>query len=357
MKHKFCCVLLLSWFSVSWANNIIVVGDIGGTNARLRLSQLQHDHVKVLGQRVYAVAAAKNMSKLIKQFVVSHHYRTSDIAGIYLAVAGPVVNNTVKFPNADVSISGRQLQADFHTNHVVLLNDFAAVGYGILTLKQQDLKVLQTGLMKPKGLKAILGAGTGLGVSLMYWDGHDYKVHATGAGGHTGFAPANAIQDGILQYLRQQSGYVPTEDVLSGRGLVNIYRYFTTINPYHEQGNPALKQALSHSQDQAGVIAQFALAKQDPMAMHALDTFVEIYGAKTGDMAYAYLPEGGLYIAGGIAPKILKQTNSQLFMRAYSNKGPLTKVIKSIPVYMILNPAIGLQGMEYYAMQIDQLTC
>lgn len=329
---------------------IVLSGDIGGTNTRLELSSFANGKRSSIAKKKYKCIEYKNLTQIINLFLEEYETKSSDISSLCLAIAGPIIEDTAKFTNIPWIVSKTQLQNDLQINKVALINDFQAVGYGIETLVDEDLYVLQKGAVVEHGVRTVMGAGTGLGVGFMSWDGEKYIVNPT-EGGHVSFAPGDDMQMEILKYLRKKYHRVSNERLLCGKGLVNIYSYFRDVNELHEKENSELRLAM-HQGDPAAAITKFAIEHQDPWAMQAIDAFISIYGSCAGDLAYAYLPYGGLYIAGGIAPRLIDQIAAGGFIRAFGDKGRLSVILNDIPVYVVLNTDVGLQGSALFASRI-----
>jgi glucokinase len=230
---------------------------------------------------------------------------------------------------------------------VRLVNDFQAVGYGIDALADDDFLTLQAGEPAPRGPRAILGAGTGLGTCIAYWAGDHYETVAS-EGGHADFAPADKTQLRLWHCLHEKYGHVSWERLVSGPGLVNI---FQCLRHDCEPGD-ALAQALADADDPAAVISRFALEHRDPLAGQALDLFVTLYGAQAGNLALTVLATGGVYVAGGIAPKIRDALTNGRFLQAFTAKGRMGGLLQQIPVRVVLNPQVGLLGARLAAVRL-----
>lgn len=334
---------------------IFLSGDIGGTNARLRLSQFENGEKSVLANKTYKVAEHDNIAEVIRLFLSESNYDIAAIKSISFAIAGPIKNNTVKLTNSKWFIDAEQLKTDLKIPNIKLINDFEAIGYGIGTLTNKDLYLLQKGIPEKNGVRAFLGAGTGLGVGFATFDGSQYVVHPT-EGGHTSFAPTDDIQIDILKYMHKKYNIdISTERLLSGPGMEDIYYYFRDINPFNYTESEQLKESLAN--DHNGVnkkITSFAAEHPDDrMTAKTLETFVKIYGAKSGDLAFTLLPRGGLYVVGNIAVKILtKHPFDGIFMQAFGNKDKVSYVLKDLPVWVVLNTEVGLQGAENHAFKL-----
>ena len=234
----------------------------------------------------------------------------------------------------------RCIAARFAIPHVKLINDFEAVGWGIAQLTPVDLLTLQAGPIKTQGTQLTVGAGTGLGVGWMSWYNDAYTVHAS-EGGHMDFAPADALQYELLRYLQQRHGHVSYERIVSGPGLVAIYEFLRDSG--HAVPSAQLVTAMAHG-DSAAVIAHHALQNTEPIAQRALDLFISIYGAFVGNVALVMLPRGGIYIAGGIAAKIIPAMQQGAFLRTFHDKGRFAELLKTLPLHIVLNPHVGLLG-------------
>ncbi|MDQ1363132.1 MAG: glucokinase, partial [Pseudomonadota bacterium] len=260
--------------------------------------------------------------------------------------AGPVSHRTAQVTNLPWSINADSLQQQFNIAHVELINDFAAIGYGIDCLQQQDFVDLQAGHALDKATRVVIGAGTGLGEGYLVWQDGGY-VPLPSEGGHADFAPASEVQMNLLGYLQARFGHVSYERVVSGMGLVNIYDFLACNQP----ASIKLQQALLDGDDPAAIIAEFAMEKNEAVAVQALDIFIECYGAQAGNLALTCLARGGVYIAGGIAPKIMQRMQQGDFMRAFCNKGRFASLMQALPVKVIMNPEVGLHGAIRVALR------
>ena len=327
---------------------LILSGDIGGTNTRLQLSKSEHGKLHTLGSQQYINAQFSSLTVIINQFLAQFHTTPAEIHRTCLAVAGPIVNNTVKFTNLPWFVDAVAISRELGTSTVSLINDFQAIGYGIETLTADDLVVLQKGKPNSTAPKAVIGAGTGLGVGILTPINDHYQVLAT-EGGHVNFAPTDDEQVQLLLYLRKKFHRVSTERVVSGIGLTNIYKFVRDNPILGEKEHPELKLASHQNEDIGSLIAEFALQHQDPMALRTLALFIRAYGSAAGNLALTTLCFGGLYLVGGIAPKLLSQLKQNTFLSAFGDKGRMSNLIKDIPIYVVLNTRVGLQGAAVYA--------
>jgi glucokinase len=274
-------------------------------------------------------------------------------------VAGPVVNGGVKFSNLSWVVDAEDLKRQFTLDKVTLLNDFTAIGYGIQALRAEDLVTLQVGKLAPYGIKAYLGAGTGLGMGFVtYDDSGAFQVYPT-EGGRIDFTPTDDEQIELLKFLHEKWQHVSFERVLSRQGLVNIYHYVQANKKDNEKENLKLSALLDDCQhiDVADVIVKYAIEYCDPMALKTLNIFIRIYGAAIGNLALMTLSFAGLYIVGGIAPTLLPVMKNGVFFEAFSDKGRMANLIKDIPLYLVSNTDIGLNGATLYAKNMGKSCC
>jgi glucokinase len=231
-----------------------------------------------------------------------------------------------------------------------LLNDLEATAYGVFTLENEEFYALNEGTMHYTGNKALIAAGTGLGQAILYDNGRHFHALPS-EGGHADFAPRNELEIELLRYLLKRFTHVSYERVLSGPGLVNIYRFLKEGRGMAEP--PLLAERFAAGDDPAAVIATAALAKEAEICCAALDLFVSIYGAEAGNMALRFKSVRGLYVGGGIAPKILDKLKDGTFMRSFIDKGRYTEFLAAMPVQVVLNPQAGLRGAAYYAAVVS----
>jgi glucokinase len=330
----------------------VLSGDIGGTTTRLQLTNFTDTgDITVLKRTHYSNHDYVNLVDIIDAFFKQDGLGSINITGACFDVAGPIVDGmVVKLTNLPWTIKTDEIRNKLKIDNVTLINDFAAIGYGIDTLQSKDLFVLQQKEPRVGGLKAYLGAGTGLGVGFITYNQGIPRVYPT-EGGHIDFAPTDDIQIELLKFLRQKYHRVSFERVLSGPGLVNIYQFVRSYRGFSEKENKDLNLLVDGKEhfDIAAAIAEYAIEHSDPLAIQALNIFIRIYAAATGNLALTSLPFGGLYIVGGIAPKLLSLINSTLFFDAFGDKGRMSDLIKSIPIYVVLYTDVGLRGAAWYA--------
>ncbi|MEW5757387.1 MAG: glucokinase [Pseudomonadota bacterium] len=327
----------------------VLACDVGGTKTLLMIAHVEGVKCTPLHERSFASAAYHDFEVMLAEFIDDLHEELWPVAGACLGVAGPVSGGHAMITNLPWDIDARLLSEHFDIPRVVLINDFQAIGYGIAGLREDQLVVLQTGAPDQHGVKALIGAGTGLGEGIMVWNGRHYQVQPT-EGGHVDFAPVDAVQIELLQWLLKRQARVSYENVVSGGGLASIYDFLTEKHPARQ--NAALTAALKEG-DRAATIARFALESGDALAGEAVDLFLRIYGAQAGNLALTTLPYGGVYLAGGIAPKLITRIQQGGFMDAFHDKEPMAELMHRFPVKVIMEPRIGVIGAALRAAQTE----
>ena len=338
---------------------LVLAGDIGGTKTLLRLADTADTDNENLPIKLFEASYRSNdyehLTVIVQKFLASGQDRLGYLPQPQTAcfgIAGPVVNNASELTNLGWSLQGDRLEIALGIGQVTLINDFAAVGYGIAGLESKDLHTLQTGKPQPQAPIAIIGAGTGLGEGWLTWSGSSYKVHNS-EGGHADFAPRDRLELDLLQYLLNRHEHVSVERVVSGQGIVSVYQFLR--DSQFAVDTIGLAQIVSDWEEGAGTvdaaaaISQAGLEKRDRLATQTMLMFVQAYGAEAGNLALKILPYGGLYIAGGIAAKILPLMQQGEFMTAFQQKGRMQSLLAHIPLHIILNPNVGLLGSTLYA--------
>jgi len=326
-------------------HKIILAGDIGGTKTLLRLGEVGNE---VLAERHFDSHAYGSLNDIVAEFLredAAHH-----VAGACFGVAGPVESGRAKITNLPWQIEAAAISAQFGIPQVALINDFQAVAYGIEALESHDLATLQAGEPLHQGVRAVIGAGTGLGEGFMVWQESHYEALPS-EGSHADFAPADALQIELLRYLSRKYGHVSYERLVSGPGLVDIFEFLR--NREELDVSSALHVAME-TDDPSAAISRFALEDRDRLAVQALDLFVRIYGAEAGNLALKVLARGGVYVAGGIAPKIIEKLKDGSFLRAFADKGRFAGLLGAIPVHVVLNPKVGLMGAARVAERMTE---
>lgn len=329
------------------AITLVLAGDIGGTKSHLALYRVDGGGLAPLRDHTYATREFKRLEEVVVRFVAN----AGAVEAACFGVAGPVIAGRSDLVNVPWEMEESALSRSLGVPRIKLLNDLEATAYGALGLPETEVAVLQRGA-PPSGERAtiaVIAAGTGLGEAVLVAVGERYHAIAS-EGGHCDFAPRGAEQIALLEFLAGEFGHVSFERVLSGPGLVNIYRFLKERMPVKE---PAwLTERFAGATDPAAVISQAALEDKEPRSLRALELFTAIYGSEAANLALKTLALGGVYVCGGIAPKILPVLKEGWFMRAFVDKGRLGAVLGGIEVRVSLNPSTGLLGAAHYAAQM-----
>ena len=316
---------------------MILAGDIGGTNARLAYFQSQNGRLQLVSERVFPSREHHEFGEIVGKFL--HDSGTRPQAACF-GIAGPVRNGRVETSNLPWVIEQSRLADEFQFPSTLLINDLEAAAWGIGALGQADLVALNDVSGPVTGNQAVVAPGTGLGEAGLFWDGNRHHVFAC-EGGHADFAPRGEEQIGLLRFLTARFGHVSYERILSGPGLVNVYEFLREAGC--EKESPALAAAM-HAGEPAAAISRAALESSDALAEKALDLFIAVYGAEASNLALKAMATGGLFLTGGISPKILPKLKGPCFMQAFLDKGRLRHLIEAIPVYVVTNEKVGLLG-------------
>jgi glucokinase len=319
----------------------VLAGDIGGTNARFAI--IEGD--KILFERHYP---SRDFNKFEDVFAVFLEDAPKPVPSrACLAVAGVVEGNRVEATNIPWTIDGHDLKDRFGLETLRLINDFEAAAWGITVLHRDHLVQIGGGKPISDGPKAMLGAGTGLGQAILAPCNKGYKVLPT-EGGHVDFAPRNEEEIRLLRYLMKEFPHVSIERTLSGPGLVHIYEFLLEERGSEES---VFTKQSARGKDKAAHITQHSVQGTDELCRQAVSMFCSIYGAEAGNLALKCLATGGVYVAGGIAPKILPILSEGGFRQAFESKGRMEKVLKHIPTYIVISPQLGLLGAALIARQ------
>jgi len=316
---------------------MILAGDIGGTNARLAYFQSQNGHLKLVEERVFPSREHSELGEIVVKFLDESHTQPEVAC---FGIAGPVRNGRVETSNLPWVIEQSRLAKQIHLPATLLINDLEASAWGIGGLTPADLVPLNSVKGVAVGNQAVIAPGTGLGQAGLFWDGSRHHVFAC-EGGHTDFAPQDELQIELLRFLRTRFGHVSYERVLSGPGLVNVYEFLRDSG--YEKESPELVEKMKTG-DPAATISRAALDHSCPLAARALDVWISVYGAEAANLALKIMSTGGIFLAGGISPKILPKLKDPLFMKTFVDKGRLTPLVESMPVYVVTNDKAGLLG-------------
>jgi glucokinase len=315
---------------------MILAGDIGGTNARLAYFQSQNGDLHLVTERIFPSREYKEFGDVVSRFIQDSATRP-DVA--CFGIAGPVRNGRVETSNLPWIIEQSRLSRQIKLPATLLINDLEATAWGIGGLSPQDLTPLNQ-VAQSVGNQAVIAPGTGLGEAGLFWNGSQHQVFAC-EGGHCDFAPQGKLQMELLQFLASRYGHVSYERVLSGPGLVNVYEFLRLKGCAPEREGFAAQ--LDHG-DRAAAISHAALDGSNLLAERALELWISVYGAEAGNLALKEMATGGIFLGGGISPKILPKLTGPVFMKAFLEKGRLRPLLENIPVRVITNDKAGLLG-------------
>lgn len=316
---------------------MILAGDIGGTNTRLAFIEVDDGRLRVATEATYSSREHKNLEAVLAKFVSSHRI---PVERACFGVAGPVRHGRCEATNLPWVVDSRQVARELGLERVGLINDLEANAYGIPALEPKDFLVLNEGAPDAEGNAAIISAGTGLGEAGLYWDGKQHRAFAS-EGGHATFAPRNELEMDLLRYLLARFEHVSFERILSGPGLLNLYTFLRDMGRGEEEAWLAERM---RQQDPPAVIAQAGLESKSALCVQALDLFVSLYGAEAGNLALKVMATGGVFVGGGIAPKIIRRLTDGTFMHAFTAKGRMRPLLQAMPVCVILNDKTALLG-------------
>jgi glucokinase len=320
---------------------MILAGDVGGTKVNLALYDFIDGNLKHTRDKQYPAKEYSGLEEIVKEFIVSEK-----VTAACFGVPGPVRDGRLRLTNLPWTLDSRELASDLKIDYVFLINDLQANGYGIAELGADQIYTLSEGDPRQMGNRALISAGTGLGESFMIWDGRDYVPYPS-EGGHADFAPRNEDEIDLLRFLKQKyNGRTSTERVVSGPGLTNCYEFLREVRGVEE---PAWLAERIANEDPNAVITEVAIAAKSEICEKALDMFVSAYGAEAGNLALKILSVGGLYVGGGIAPRILEKLKDGTFMKAFTDKGRLSQLLVNTPVRVILESRTALMGAAAYA--------
>jgi len=327
---------------------MILAGDVGGTKVHLALYSFSHGRLQSIRDKKFPAQNYDGLEKIVLEFLSGE---AEPITAACFGCPGPVKDNRLKLTNLPWTLDGRKLSADLKINHVFLINDLEANGYGIPELAPEAIFTLHEGDPCAVGHRALISAGTGLGEAVLIWNGRIH-VPIPSEGGHADFAARNDVEIELLQYLRSTlKGRVSWERVVSGIGLKNVYAFLRDVKKMDE---PQWLKERMGKEDPNAVIGECGdkapgEAGYSELCAQTLEIFVSAYGAEAGNSALKILASGGIYLGGGIAPKILRKMQDGAFTRAYRDKGRLSPLLESIPVRIILDDSCALMGAAAYA--------
>lgn len=322
---------------------MILAGDVGGTKCNLALFSEENGKLTAVFQQRFASKEFAQFDRIVKEFSrQAAPYMAGDrIVAAGFGVAGPVINNRVRATNLPWTVDTENLVEVLKCKQVVVLNDLGATGHSIEHLPKEDFCVLNPGKVEFGGTKALLAAGTGLGQAILVWNGARYQV-VPSEGGHSDFAPHTEQQIELLRFMRRRYPQVSWELILSGRGFRTLHE-FLAPNVMH----PSFEDPDA---DPAPEITRQGLDKSCPVCVETLDLWTAVYGAEAGNLALKVLALGGVFVAGGIAVKILEKMRDGTFFKAFQDKWRFEAMLNNVPVSVVLNESAPLIGAAYEAL-------
>ncbi len=321
----------------------ILAGDIGGTKTRLALFSLEDNHFHLLQERNYWSRTYEGIEPILEDFLAGE----GKVDSACLGVAAPITTKEIKLTNLPWTIHIPSLKRKFAIQHLEIINDLLAHAYGISLLKKRDLRTLNPGIRR-QGNIGLLSPGTGLGEAILFWDGKQY-IPSPSEGGHVEFGPRNPLEIELFRYLSKRFGHVSYERILSGSGLLHLYQF---LRHSKKRGpEPHWLRKMMRQNDPAVVISEMARQKKDKFCEMALELFTSIYGAAAGNLALHIMALGGIYLGGGIAPKIFWKLKEGTFMKAFMEKGRYSELMAQIPVKVIMNERTALLGAAFRARE------
>jgi glucokinase len=322
---------------------MLLAGDIGGTKTLLGFFRAAAERPEPLHAREFATLAFQNLGDMIESFLKATSVTAADVDAACFGAAGPVADNVARLTNVPWPVDGAEIaeRFDFDPDRTVLVNDLEATAYAMPVLEPKEVAVLQGGVAQPNGNAVVIAAGTGLGEALLHnVDGR--FIPSASEGGHADFSARTPRELELVAELTRQYGRAQIEHVLSGPGIVNLYR-FTHPRPCDAVGEPAKKSEMP------ALITKTALERRCPHCVEVLDLFVRAYGAEAGNLALRAVATAGVYVGGGIAPKILPALETGAFIETFRAKEPMVDLLATIPVSVVLNRRAGLLGAAVHA--------
>jgi len=323
---------------------MVLAGDVGGTKTRVGLFRVTGRHFRRILERTFVSRDYPGLKEILRGFLKEQ----KEIGAACFGVAGPVIEGKVATTNLPWCLDRESLRRTLSLEKVDLINDLVANAYGITLLKKNEFEVLNPGKIM-KGNAGLLAAGTGLGQAILFWNGSRH-VPSPSEGGHVEFGPRDDLEMRLFRYLMDHFGHVSYERVLSGAGLFHIYQFLKESERFGDE--PGWLSKKLTQEDPALVISETARLKKSRICMTALDLFSSIYGAAAGNLALQVMALGGIYIGGGIAPKIVWKLKDGTFMEAFKDKGRLSEFVSPIPVKVIMNEGTALLGAASRAVEL-----
>lgn len=322
----------------------ILAGDVGATKTRLALYGLESGRLHLTAEETFSSSAYPSLEAILEEFL---RRNPASLCSACLGVAGPVSEGRAITPNVawERGVEARALERVLPTVPMTLLNDLEATAYGLRTLAPEQFVILNPGRQRPQANAALIAAGTGLGEAILFWDGREHRPSAS-EGSHCDFAPRTALELDFFRYASAKLGRISYDRVVCGKGLHLLYCFLRDTGREEE---PAWLADRLKADDPAGAISEAALTRKVPLCQKALDMFAGVYGAEAGNLALKALARAGVYVGGGMAPKILPKLIDGDFMRAFTDKGRLSALMAEIPVHIVLDSKTAVYGAAHIA--------
>ncbi|WP_420631063.1 glucokinase [Candidatus Leptofilum sp.] len=327
---------------------MLLAGDIGGTKTVLALfsTAVSVESRHPLHLQTFPSGRFTSLEAIIAQFLQD---KAVGIEAASFGVAGPVVNGRSQITNLPWIIDAATISQTFGIEHVALLNDLEAIANAVPHLQTDDLATINEGQVEPSGAIAVIAPGTGLGEAFLTWDGQRYQAHPS-EGGHASFAPTNAEQRALQAYLEQKFDHVSFERVCSGSGIPNLYEFWRQDGRFQEP--EWLREQIVQADDPTPVIVEAGLAKTADICTATVQLFVDILAAEASNMALKVLATGGVYLGGGIPPRLLNLLQTERFISEFGDKGRFSSLLLAMPVQVICNPQVALLGTAWAGMDL-----
>jgi glucokinase len=324
---------------------LILAGDVGGTKVALALFDFQNGSLHHAAEKRYPAKDYSGLEAIVMEFL-REQQQEGKISAACFGVPGPVRHGVLRLTNLPWTLDSRKLSLDLCIDHVFLINDLEANGYGIPELKADQIFTLSMGDASAAGNRALISAGTGLGEAFLVWNGKRHIPMAS-EGGHCDFAARNDDEIDLVRHLKKKlGGRVSYERVIAGVGIKDVYDFLRDARKMDE---PAWLRERLAAEDPNAVIGELGESGKSEICAKTLDIVVGAYGAEAGNLALKVLATGGVYVGGGIAPKILKKLQDGTFMKAFTDKGRLSDLLVQTPVRVILESRAALIGAAAYA--------